>query len=48
MERMLVVVFDNEKKAHQGKSALAELQREGGVTVYADANGRSSRSCTLL
>ncbi len=37
MERMLVVVFDNEKKAHQGKSALAELQREGGVTVYADA-----------
>jgi uncharacterized membrane protein len=37
MERMLVVVFDNEKKAYQGKSALAELQREGWVTVYADA-----------
>ena len=37
MERMLVVVFDNEKKAYEGKSALAELEREGSVTVYADA-----------
>ena len=37
MERMLVVVFDNEKKAYEGKSALAELQRDGSVTVYADA-----------
>ena len=37
MERMLVVVFDNEKKAYQGKSALVELEREGSVTVYADA-----------
>jgi uncharacterized membrane protein len=37
MERMLVVVFDNEKKAYEGKSALAELVREGSVTVYADA-----------
>lgn len=37
MERMLVVVFDNEKKAYQGKSALAELEREGSVTVYAHA-----------
>lgn len=37
MERMLVVVFDNEKKAYQGKSALAELEREGSVTVYAYA-----------
>ena len=37
MERMLVVVFDNEKKAYQGKSALADLEREGSVTVYAYA-----------
>lgn len=37
MERMLVVVFDNEKKAYQGKSALADLEREGSVTVYAHA-----------
>jgi uncharacterized membrane protein len=37
MERMLVVVFDNEKKAYQGKAALADLEREGSVTVYAHA-----------
>jgi uncharacterized membrane protein len=37
MERMLVVVFDNEKKAYEGKSALADLEREGSVTVYAYA-----------
>jgi uncharacterized membrane protein len=37
MERMLVVVFDNEKKAYQGKSALADLEREGSMTVYAHA-----------
>ena len=37
MERMLVVVFDNEKKAYQGKSTLGDLEREGSVTVYAQA-----------
>lgn len=37
MERMVVVVFDNEKKAYEGKSALIELQRERSVTLYADA-----------
>jgi uncharacterized membrane protein len=36
MERMLVVVFDNEKKAYEGKSALQELQYNGDVTVYAE------------
>jgi uncharacterized membrane protein len=37
MERMLVVVFDNEKKAYEGKSALHQLQVGGDVTVYAQA-----------
>lgn len=45
MERMLVVIFDNEKKAYEGASALRQLEREGSITVYAgavlakDANG---------
>jgi uncharacterized membrane protein len=34
MERMLVVVFDNEKKAYEGDSALTQLEREGHLTIY--------------
>lgn len=37
MERMLVVVFDNEKKAYEGKSALRQLDMEGSITTYAGA-----------
>ena len=37
MERMLVVIFDNETKAFEGTSALRELEREGSITVYAGA-----------
>lgn len=37
MERMLVVVFDNEGKAYEGKAALHELQFNGDVTIYAEA-----------
>jgi len=37
MERMLVVVFDNEKKAYEGKTALAQLQAEGDLTIYQGA-----------
>ncbi len=37
MERMLVVVFDNEKKAYEGKSALDQLQYDGDVAIYAEA-----------
>ncbi len=37
MERMLVVVFDNEKKAYEGKSALKQLEREGSFSIYAGA-----------
>jgi uncharacterized membrane protein len=37
MERMLVVVFDNEKKAFEGRSALGQLEAEGSLTIYAVA-----------
>lgn len=37
MERMLVVVFDNEKKAYEGKSALHQVQYDSDLTIYAEA-----------
>ncbi|HEX2832662.1 MAG TPA: DUF1269 domain-containing protein [Thermoanaerobaculia bacterium] len=37
MERILTVVFDNETEACEGMSVLRQLQREGEITVYADA-----------
>ena len=37
MERMLVIIFDNETKAFEGASALRQLEREGSLTVYAGA-----------
>jgi len=37
MERMLVVVFDSETKAYEGKSALRQLEGEGSITTYAGA-----------
>ena len=37
MERMLVVVFDDEKKAYEGKTALGQLQAEGNLTIYQQA-----------
>jgi len=37
MDRMLVVVFDNETKAYEGRKALTQLDSEGSISVYADA-----------
>ena len=37
MDRMLVVVFDNESKAYEGKKALLQLDNEGSIGVYAYA-----------
>jgi len=37
MERMLVVVFDNETKAYEGKAALGQLEKEGSIAAYAGA-----------
>ncbi|MGA7560936.1 MAG: DUF1269 domain-containing protein [Terriglobales bacterium] len=37
MDRMLVVIFDNETKAYEGEKALLQLDAEGSITVYAHA-----------
>jgi uncharacterized membrane protein len=37
MDRMLVVVFDNEVKAYEGKNALLQLENEGSIAVFAYA-----------
>lgn len=37
MERMLVIVFDTEGKAYEGKKALLRLDGEGSISVYAYA-----------
>jgi uncharacterized membrane protein len=37
MDRMLVVAFDNEVKAYEGKKALLQLDGEGSISVYAYA-----------
>ncbi len=37
MDRMLVVVFDTENKAYEGEKALLQLDREGSITLYANA-----------
>src|SRR5215472_6643176 len=37
MNRMLVIVFDNESKAYEGKKALLELDSEGSISTYAYA-----------
>ena len=37
MDRMLVVVFDNESKAWEGKNALVQLDDEGSIGLWAYA-----------
>lgn len=37
MEKMLVVVFDNETKAYEGSQSLHHLDSEGSITIYAEA-----------
>ena len=37
MNRMLVVVFDSEGKAYEGKKALWSLDAEGSISVYASS-----------
>jgi uncharacterized membrane protein len=34
MHRVLVVIFDNEAKAHEGETVLLRLDREGSVIIY--------------
>ena len=37
MERMLVIVFENELKAYDGSRALKELDSEGSISIHAEA-----------
>ncbi len=37
MEKMLVVVFDNETKAYEGSRALNQLDSDGSITIHAEA-----------
>jgi len=37
MEKMLVVVFDDESKAYEGSHALKQLDAEGSITVHAES-----------
>ena len=37
MDRMLVVVFDNESKAYEGAKVLQELDGDGSISVYSHA-----------
>lgn len=37
MDKILVVVFDDEVKAYKGSEALQELQNEGSITLYSKA-----------
>jgi len=37
MEKMLVIVFDDETKAYEGSRALAELDQEGSIAIYAES-----------
>lgn len=37
MERILAVVFDNEKKAYEGKTALRQVEQDGEIVIYGGA-----------
>ena len=37
MDRIITVVFDNEAKAFEGKTALLDLNREGTISIYGSA-----------
>jgi uncharacterized membrane protein len=37
MERMIVVVFDNETKAYEGLRALNQLDAEGSIAIHAES-----------
>lgn len=46
MERILVIVFNDEKTAYEGASALRQLEREGSINVYAGAVVRKNADGT--
>src|SRR5260370_30774526 len=42
MDRMLVVVFDNESKAYEGSRSLQQLYEHGSIAVYAARVGSNN------
>jgi uncharacterized membrane protein len=47
MEKMLVIVFDDEKKAYEGSQALNQLDSEGSITVHAESVVQKNADGTL-
>lgn len=47
MERMLVVVFDNEQKAYDGAKALKELHFEDSISIHAEAVVKKNTNGTV-
>jgi uncharacterized membrane protein len=47
MERMLVVVFDDESKAYKGSSELAALNSEGSISIHSKAVVRKNADGTI-
>ena len=47
MEKMLVVVFDNEVKAYEGARSLNQLDAEGSITIYAEAVIKKNPDATV-
>jgi uncharacterized membrane protein len=37
MDKVVAVVFDDEKQAHEGLRAFRDLHRDGSITLYSDA-----------
>jgi len=48
MEKMLVVVFDNELKAYDGFRALTELDNVGNISIYAQAVIQKNTDGTIV
>ena len=47
MEKMLAVVFDNEKNVYEATRALAELDREGSISIYAESVIQKNADATI-
>jgi uncharacterized membrane protein len=48
MDRVVAVVFDDEKQAYEGLRALRDLHRDGSITLYSDAVVAKDASGQLL
>ena len=47
MEKMLVAVFDDEKKAYEGSRALKELDSDGSIAIHAESVVQKNSDGTL-